>query len=140
VSSLWVPLPFPSCPNCHRSWVQSFHRDCDSGRELVVEPSTRRARCEGCGLEWAVLETTFHCSCGRVFPARDVETALSTAELLRLRLVEQLRSMDAAEHSIRQSGRHSLSQWLYDVAHSLGYAAGTIVGALRRWLDELWPS
>lgn len=56
---------------------------------------------------------------------------------MRDRLREQFKAMEEAERSIRAKSEGSFSQWIYDIAESLGYAAGTIVGTIKRWLDAL---
>lgn len=137
MSDTWIPLPFPACPACRQSWVRSYHRDCKARGEIVVEPYRRQAKCQGCWVQWTLVQTRFYCTCGRTFNANDVESALSTSELMRDRLRAQFKAMEEAERSIRAKSEGSFSQWIYDVAESLGYAAGTIVGTIKRWLDAL---
>jgi len=45
--------------------------------------------------------------------------------------------MEEAELSIKRSSKESFSQLLYDIAHRLGYAAGSLLGTIRRWLEAL---
>lgn len=138
MSSLWMPLPFPRCPKCGQSWVRCYHKDCYTGGEVVVEPYSREAKCDGCGRQWAVMNTNFYCSCGYVFHSRDVENALTTAELLRQALLQQIRDMDEATLRIRRRSKESFTQWLYDITYDLGSVAGAVVGTIKRWLDELF--
>lgn len=130
---MWIPLPFPSCPMCSQSWVRCYHRGCSQAQELLVDPFVLLASCPGCGTQWNVMATRFHCSCGHVFDAAEVKFALSTAELLRQRMMEQIRLMDDAEKRIQQRRQDSFAQWAYDIAFQLGNAAGSLVGRIERW-------
>src|SRR4051812_18046858 len=97
MTASWTPLPFPACPNCRKSWVTCYHRQCHASREIVVEPHSRQARCPNCNQQWSVSHTAFHCQCGHVFHASDVEQALSTVALIKARLIQQVEAMDQAE-------------------------------------------
>jgi hypothetical protein len=48
-----------------------------------------------------------------------------------------MEALDNAERVIKARSHQSFSQFLYDIAESLGYAAGSIVGTIKRWLDAL---
>jgi len=56
---------------------------------------------------------------------------------MKIRLNEQMRAMDDAERAIGSKSRDSFSQWIYDIAHAVGYAAGSITGMIKRFLDAL---
>jgi hypothetical protein len=133
-----LPLPFPACPVCRQSWVRSYHRGCTGAGEFLVAPSSRQAICEGCDRAWSLDQVRFHCACGHEFGPNDVAAALSMAGLVKARLIENMRGMDLAENRIRSRRRESFSQWLYEIAESVGYAAGSIVGTINRWLDAIF--
>lgn len=141
MSSVWIPLPFPRCPSCHSSWVRCYHRDCYTGGEILVEPYLKQARCEGCSLQWHVMDTTFYCSCGYVFHASEVDEALYSFSVLKDRLIQQIRDMDRHEKMILRSSEDSLLRWVDQVAYEVGRLLGTTIGVplehLRRLLRRL---
>ncbi|WP_217165825.1 hypothetical protein [Streptomyces sp. AC512_CC834] len=111
----------------------------DGGGGLEVDPDRSRVRCTGCRRTWRVWETSFHCSCGRRFEAKEVEEAvrelIRVASLLARVLAQQ--AQDLAE--IRRAGEASFRAWAgrlaAAVAGSLGAVAGRLVGSLLRALD-----
>src|SRR5829696_7145461 len=115
----WIPLPFPTCPSCRRSWVRSYHRNCYFDGEISINAHLKRAKCEGCDKEWPLMNTRFYCSCNYVFSASDVSSALSTDALVRQRIVEQLAKYQDFERGIRSRSQDSFSQWVYDVANQI---------------------
>jgi hypothetical protein len=137
MSSLWIPLPFPNCPRCNSSWVRCYHKNCVLEGEILVEPHLGQAKCGGCEKNWILMETTFHCSCGHVFSAGSVSEALSTASLIRQKLLKQIEGMDKAEIRIRQTVSHSFSQWLEEMSYKLGFTLGTIATYLKKWIETL---
>ena len=137
MSLSWIPLPFPSCPSCNKSWMTCYHRDCYFNGEIVVEPYTREAKCEGCSERWPIMQTTFYCSCGHIFTAWDVENALSAVALLKERLVKQIQSMEMSESAINRSYQQSFNHWLYDLSYELGNLLGAVASSVLKWLRKL---
>ena len=134
---MWSPLPFPTCPNCHNSWVKSYHLDCYANGELLVELYLRQTKCEGCGQRWSSLPTTFHCSCGHVFHSSEIENAISTTISVRERLLKQIQSMEQSETSIHQTAHSSLAQWLNGASFELGKLFGIAAVTIKHWLEGL---
>ena len=99
-----------------------------------------QAKCDGCQRQWPVMQTSFHCSCGYVFQAHSVSEALSTASLIRQKLMEQIQSMDKAELRIRQTFSHSFTEWLNEMSFEFGFAFGTIAAYIKKWLDQVWSN
>ena len=129
----WMPFAFPSCPYCHRSWANSYHRACSSQGEVEVEPSSRRARCRRCWTTWGIDETSFYCACGGKFLAHEVASALTTAALMRQRLIDQIQSMNAAELDISKRATESMGSWLEFVGSSAGEYLGRAIGNILKW-------
>jgi len=86
----WMAFPFPKCPSCGKQWGKNYHKDCLFNGQLLVEPYERRIKCESCSEQWHILDSKFYCSCGYQFYSSEVETALSTTQLLRQRLLQKL--------------------------------------------------
>ena len=137
MASLWIPLPFPSCVRCQRSWIRTFHRNCVRSGEIVIEPSLRQAKCVGCNSQWPVINTTFYCSCNYVFTAAEVANALSAINLLRNRLLQQVEAMNLSEALIKTKSRASFQSWLTQTSIEIGRILGVAVGKIRRWIEEL---
>jgi len=123
----WIPLPFPKCPRCRQSWVRSYHSNCSTGAEVLVEPYARQVKCEGCYKQWALMQNSFSCSCGYTFQASDVEAALSTTELLKQRLLQKIAEMDRFEQIIVQTSKRSFNAWVENISYEIGKFLGTTV-------------
>ncbi len=139
--SEWIPLPFPKCPRCQKSWVKSYH-DCFSSSEVLVEPYQRQAKCEGCGKEWYLLNSQFNCSCGYAFQASEVEKALSTNQLLRQRLIHKLNEMDIFERSIKTKSQSSFKEWIDSISYEIGKLLGATTSQAKQLIEnffEKWP-
>lgn len=137
MSSQWLPLPFPKCTRCNQSWVITYHRDCDSGAEVLVEPYRRQAKCDGCGEQWNLMSSAFSCSCGYEFHASDVEEALSTSSILRQRLLQKIYEMDQSEIAIVQASQSSFNRWMENVSFEIGRFLGTTGASLKRLITNL---
>jgi hypothetical protein len=136
MAALWIPLPFPKCPTCHRAWVQSYHRGCYAQGRFIVEPHLQLAACEGCRGRWALSQVTFHCSCGRVFTAGEVGAALSAASLIRDRLVRHVQSMEQAEARITAKTKASARTWLGEISYEIGRILGIAASEVKRWFGS----
>jgi len=83
------------------------------------------------------MRTLFHCSCGRVFTANQIEHALGKNALLRDRLRQQIQAMDVAESSITSRSDDSFRDWLRSASYELGKLLGASAVAIKRLLDML---
>ncbi|MGB7275932.1 MAG: hypothetical protein WBC69_21770 [Geitlerinemataceae cyanobacterium] len=123
----WIPLPFPKCPRCFQSWVRSYHRNCSTAAEVLVEPYLRQVKCEACYKQWELMQNSFFCSCGYTFQASDVEVALSTSELLKHRLLQKIAEMDYFEQLVVQTSKKSFNSWVEEISYEIGRFLGTTV-------------
>lgn len=128
----WLPLPFPRCPGCARTWVTCGHRDCFLSGELEVEPWNETVRCASCNETWSLWNTIFHCSCGHNFDAPAVAEALRQLVETTRRIYEVFLGQEAEMKSIRQYSEASLNGWLQSLAHKVGGLAGLVIGRLAR--------
>jgi hypothetical protein len=76
------------------------------------------------------MDSVFHCLCGAVFSAKDVEEALSADALIRARLIEEMRKMSAEEEAIFKSASTSLMAWTRSAFYEIGRLSGRVFRAL----------
>lgn len=126
----WQPLPFPTCAGCGRGWVSCFHVNCCGSTEILVHPASRQSYCPDCRATWGLMDSVFHCLCGAVFSAKDVEEALSADALIRARLIEEMRKMSAEEEAIFKSASTSLMAWTRSAFYEIGRLSGRVFRAL----------
>lgn len=129
----WLPLPFPECTSCERSWGQCVHTDCHG--DIDVEPLSGKVRCARCKATWSVWESTFLCPspCGARFEASEIEDGL--AEMLDYcrQLVYEM-SLSANAREQRQSmGEESMRSFMVGVMERLGRFLGVAVEAALRY-------
>jgi hypothetical protein len=134
----WLQFAFPECPRCAESWKSSVHKDCGRGGTLELDPDAKQVRCDGCARQWNVWDSQFYCSCGHLFTAWEVDSALNEvirAAHLLAQIIEQHR---ADLMAIQRAGQDSLRGWFARVAENvggtLGKVLGTIVGSVTKML------
>jgi len=136
--SEWIPFCFPKCPKCQKSWGKNFHRNCLSKGQLLVDPYQRQVRCDSCYEEWYVMNSKFHCSCGYIFQASEVENALSTTQLLRQRLIQKINEMDSYERSIKMKSQSSFKQWIGSISYEIGRLLGTTASTAKQLIENFF--
>lgn len=136
--SEWLPFYFPQCPSCQKSWGKNFHRNCLFNGQLLVEPYQRRVRCDSCNEEWHIMNSEFHCSCSYTFKASEVESALSTIQLLRQRLIQKLNEMDSFERSIKTKSESSFKQWISGISYEIGRLLGTTASNAQKLIENFF--
>lgn len=96
---MWMSVAFPRCPKCRENGNQCFHKDCKKGGHapLEIDTDTAQVRCPSCERSWYIRSSTYHCKCGKVFPAEEVSDELD-AILVNARLIakELKRQRDTA--------------------------------------------
>lgn len=127
-NSTLLPLPFPECESCGRSWGECLHVDCGGG--IDVEPFSGRVRCRTCDSSWLVYESSFLCPCGARFLGSDIEEAL--ADLLEYcrSLVYELSVLTSAKERREQLGRDSLRQFLLGLSEGAGRMAALAISII----------
>jgi hypothetical protein len=65
--------------------------------------------------------------------AYEVAGALTTAALMRQRLIDQIKSMNAAELDIGERVTDSMKSWLESVGRSAGEFLGRAIGNILKW-------
>lgn len=134
---MWLPFPFPRCPNCREQWTYSYHRNCVYRGRIELDPDTRDCRCEDCYKQWSVWETTFYCQCDHVFDSSDVDLAIRdiTAALSMFAHIVEQNSREAAR--VRSQGENSLRSWIQNFANGVAGAMGSLLGKFAGTLARI---
>lgn len=128
----WIPLPFPKCVECFRSWGQCVHIGCRGSIE--VNPMSGRVKCLRCNESWKIWESSFLCPCGARFEASQVEDALSEMLDYCRQLVYELNLSVQAHKDRQKMGEQSLRHFMVGLMESLGKAAGLVIESVLRFL------
>ena len=126
-----IPLPFPECQKCGRSWGQCIHANYLG--LIDVEPMSGSVLCNGCQTSWSVWESSFQCPCGALFEAGEIEDTL--AELLDYcrAVVYEFFLIDKARERRADLAKESLREFLKGMMGGLGRATGMAVEVLLRF-------
>lgn len=76
------------------------------------------------------MASTFYCTCGHCFHARDVSEAIETLVLTCQRLVDILEASTNAHSAFNDRTSESFRGFVTSVLHGLGKAAGFVIGKL----------
>ena len=127
----WLPLPFPECVACGKSWGQCVHADCYGA--IDVEPMSGKVKCLTCDASWLVWESSFLCPCGARFGASQIEDGL--AEMLDYcrQLVYEMSLNARAREQRQEMGRESMRSFMVGVMQGLGKLVGVAVEAALRF-------
>lgn len=127
---MWLPFPFPQCPDCREEWAYSYHRDCVTRGRIELDPDVKFCRCEECEHSWPVWQTEFHCLCGHVYGSDEVDGAIRdiTATLSMMALIVEQNEREARR--VRQQGQVSLRLWIEKVAYEISGAIGSLLGRM----------
>jgi hypothetical protein len=136
--SEWICFLFPKCPNCQKAWGKSYHKNCFSNGELLIEPYQQLVRCESCSETWNILNSKFYCSCGYEFYSSEVEDALSTTQLLRNRLLQKINEMDSYEKHIISKSQNSFEQWIHGISYEIARLLGTTVSKTQELIKNFF--
>lgn len=134
---MWLPFPFPRCPNCGEQWAYSYHRNCVDRGRIDIDPDENQCKCDGCSTCWSVWTTRFHCACGHTFSSDDVASAIRdvTATLSMFAKIVEQNARDAS--AVRRGGEHSLRGWIEGVARGLAGSVGSLLGRFAGTLARI---
>lgn len=124
----WLPLPFPECSYCRIAWVEAVHSYC--GGNVEVEPWQEQVNCKLCRKTWPLRESAFKCTCGHMFYAAEVSSALDGLMSVCRRLADELVENAAHIRRIRTRSEASFRGWVGGLVKSLGGAAGFVIEKL----------
>ena len=131
-----IRLPFPKCPVCHEENETSIHKDC--GGTLEIEVNTDEVYCTKCGHHWNIWDSNYHCTCGHVFAAKDIQSTLAT--LLAMchvcaREIENQRKYQSQRSTVaNESLRHFAYGFFQKIGEGFGIAIGIFVESFIRFL------
>lgn len=127
-----IPLPFPECRDCGRSWGQCLHYGCTG--TIDVEPISGNVVCKKCAENWQIWESRFICVCGEKFEAWEIEDALAEVLDHCRQLIYELSAMEDSRQRREQLSRSSMREFLYGMANQLGKIAGIAVEVALKFL------
>ena len=133
-----MPLPFPECPSCHSSAKQCVHSDCNG--KLEIDPSTESVYCQNTycsNRKWNIWSTTYKCSCGHEFTAKEIKYALNDMLEACRSLVSELERRDFDRERRKGLGKSSFKEFLFSFMRSLGSLAGLAVETAIRFFLPL---
>lgn len=131
MTTRWLPLPFPECPICSRSWDQCVHAGC-RGR-IEVEPQSGDVRCLGCREQWKIWGSAFLCPCGNRFQAHEIEDAL--AEMLDYcrQVIFEISLATNARGRREDMGKESMRAFVVGVMEGVGRMVGVGIETVLRF-------
>ena len=133
---MFVPMPFPRCPQCGEMSSKGYHKDC--GGVLEINPETERVFCPKCSHMWDLYDSEYYCSCGEVYEADEITEAIS--EMLMIckicmdEIAEQQKAINRREHLVESSIRGFVNGLFEKIGFAIGVAAETVIRAVIRLL------
>ena len=123
-----IPLPFPKCRNCGKASEFCFHYNC--GGKLSIEVRSDEVYCDRCNEHWNIWESNYHCTCGAVFSANDVQKALIETLAFCKACAEEIKEQERARKQRKRISEESLRSFAKGFFEKLGYFFGVAVGSL----------
>lgn len=125
---MYVPLPFPYCKQCRKKWPESYHATPGCNGLLEIDPDIKLVHCTNCNRTWDIWDSEYHCVCGAVFLAKEVQGAVEDlVEDCRL-CAEELELLQSAYWKRRTLSKQSMRSFIEDMLNRLGYSAGQMAG------------
>lgn len=126
---MYVPMPFPYCNRCRKKHPNSYHNYNGCHGLLEIDPSTETVRCTGeCKKTWNIWNSEYHCSCGKVFVAKEIKNSVNELiEDCRL-CAEELALMQDAYWRRANLAKESKRIFAGDILSSLGYTVSKMAG------------
>ena len=125
-----IPLPFPKCDKCGRSWKQCVHTDCQG--LLEINPSNYEVYCLKCHSHWNLWDSTYQCSCGVSFQAVEVKNAIMTMLEISALAIEEFEKREYAIKTRNDIATSSFKAFLNSFMGKLGQLAGLVVETVIR--------
>ena len=132
-----VQIPFPKCKSCYNDSPKSFHKSCRLGGNdpLEINPSTNMVYCPTCAEEWDIFTTTYYCSCGSVFFAKDVADEVEYIIMLSAYVAEEIKIAQISKRRRQELSSSSFSDFtlntLKKIGVSFGYVAGIVENVIK---------
>lgn len=139
---MYVPLPFPYCRNCKRRWPESYHFSPGCNGALEIDPDTKVVHCTKCSRTWDIWESEYHCACGAVFSAQEVQGAVEDLIADCRLCAEELELMQSAYWKRKDMSEKSMRSFIEKALNEVGYTtskmAGYVVEKLINFVFEIF--
>lgn len=133
---MYVPLPFPYCNKCRRKWPESYHFTSGCHGLLEIDPDKKKVCCTKCKRTWDIWESEYHCVCGEVFTAHEVQSAVEDLiEDCRL-CAEELTLLQSAYWKRVDLAKDSKKVFVEKTLRELGYGVGKLAGYVFEKIAE----
>lgn len=123
-----IPLPFPKCKNCGKTYETCIHANC--GGKLFIDVDTDEVYCNKDGEHWNIWESIYHCTCGATFRADEVSTALTEVLVFCKVCANEIEEQEKAKKIRSDITDASLKSFAISFFEKLGYSFGVAVGTL----------
>ncbi len=123
-----IPLPFPKCKVCGKTYETCIHSKC--GGKISIEVATDEVYCERCSEHWNIWESSYHCPCGASFHANEVRTALSEVLVFCKVCAQEIEGQERAKKRRSELADASLRSFASAFFKQLGCAFGVALGSL----------
>ena len=133
---MYIPLPFPICPQCNKNGEQSLHTKCEG--LLEIDPDSNSVHCIKCDKKWDIWDSVYHCSCGHTFKAVEVKKAVEDVVELCQLCAEELDLLQAAYWKRKQLVNSSKRAYAENFFRSLGYVSGVLFEKLVDFALQLF--
>lgn len=128
-----VQVSFPKCRVCRNEAPKSFHKDCPNGGgvPLEIDPQSKIIYCSKCGNNWRIYDSTYYCSCGSIFTAKQVSDEVEYVIKLSKLVADEIRYMRVLENQRKYLVEDSLSNFTINFLNKMGVAFGYVSGILE---------
>lgn len=133
---MYIPLPFPTCNQCKKNEIKSFHTKC--GGLLEIDPNTNNVHCTKCNKNWDIWDSTYHCSCGHTFEATEVKKSVDNVIELCQLCAEELDLYQSAYWKRKQLAEDSQRTYIENFFRGLGYISGILFEKLVDFTLQLF--
>lgn len=125
---MYVPLPFPYCKQCGKKRPESYHSAHGCDGLLEIDPDIDLVNCTECNRTWNIWDSEYHCACGAVFSAREVQEAVEDLISDCRLCAEELDLMQSAYWRRRELSDTSMRGFIGDALNRLGYSMSKMAG------------
>lgn len=130
-----IPLPFPMCNKCNKTWKQCIHSEC--GGLLEIDPSNYLVYCLKCQRKWSLWDSIYHCTCGNSFEAIEVKDAVKTMLEISVYVIDEYYKNQMLKTERESIATTSFKTFINSFASKLGSLAGMAVEVLLRMFKGL---
>lgn len=125
-----IPLPFPKCGKCNKTWKQCIHHECKG--LLEIDPTNYTVYCLRCKRTWSLWDSTYNCVCGNSFEATEVKDAVKTMLEISVFVINEYEKSQNSKSERESIAEISFKAFINSFASKLGSLAGMAVEVLLR--------